>query len=161
MIALGRIVDVVLSDGRRFHPVLHWIVTNQSAGSYEQLHWSIPPTMQETMEMPDGVRGRLGPTIQSISYIARKGSKNAVFEHQFEVHEIAGSEWQARIIWLPGATAYRKTGRRAATVRTNSRAKNGGPVVVASSVGRPTFAIETQRSSGNMYPYMTPHGIEG
>jgi len=158
LIALGRIVDVRLASGRVFHPVLHWIVTTDAHSTYDSLHWHRPSTGVAEMIVADNEPARIGPVIESISYIARKGMQNAVYEHTFETHELGGKTWQARLLIFDG-----KRGRgRARSPRIDEAGTNGAPVLIGCTNGRPKIAIQARVTpDGELYPYMTDHGIEG
>lgn len=157
LIALGRIVDVRLQDGRVFHPVLHWIVTTQAHSTYDSLHWHRPPTGAAEMIVADDEPARVGPVIESVSYVARKGMQNAVYEHAFEEHEIDNKRWQARILFFDG---QRSGATRSPKIA--SAGSNGAPVLIGCTHGRPRIAIEARFGAHNeLFPYMTDHGIEG
>ena len=158
LIALGRIVDVRLEGGRVFHPAMHWVFTNTSHSTYDSLHWARPATGAAEMTCADGQRGRLGPPIESLSYIARKGLQNAVYEHQFEEHELEdGSLWRPRIIWFGRA----RGGSLARSPELDATGSNGAGVFIGSTVGKPAFAISSKMVGDELFPFMTDHGIEG
>jgi hypothetical protein len=145
---------------------------------YTTQHWGTPPSGDVQMRWPSASAATKIGELQSISYVTAK-DEHATYEHQFELHD----GWRASLLRVGrGAQRTHRVGRRLVAlgrvvdltlcdgrvyhptmlwVCTSPKTqRNGGPVILAGRHEVP-FAIEHAVIAGDLWPCITPHGIEG
>ncbi len=149
---------------------------------YTDIHWSTPSRLTRTLVWANRGRCRLGPEIVAISYYTRKDDEETAFRHEFERH----GKRRARIAWTdpagthvtPAAPKHLIFMGRIIDVElsdrqrlrcwnlfacssTSSAFNNGNPLFIAAFGRQPEFAVEHWTVGDSIFPYVTPHGIEG
>lgn len=146
---------------------------------YETQHWGTPPNDVVDMVWPSSMPASSMGEVRSIAYATDKGGDAAVFEHVFEFHD----GWRTNLLRVGrGKLRTPRVGKRlvalgrvidiklasgrvlhptllwVATIPETRR--NGGPVILASRHTVP-IALEHRVIDRELFPYVTPHGIEG